>query len=121
MAKTGTPALERMIDANDLLSGLGLELVGLAAHHAVHQGLTMGPAVHDFPHCEKVVLWGDCPTGDGECQDAAPQGSFGFLRFEWTVGGLSQIGAVGVPVDLLPAVDVRVTIPRNRFIISRFG
>jgi hypothetical protein len=117
VAKPGKPALERIIGAHDPLSGL----VGLAAHHVRHQGLTMGPAVHDFPHGEKVALWCDCPTGDGECQDADPQGSFEFLRFEWTVGGLSQIGADGVPGDLLPAVDVRVTILRNRFIMSRFG
>ena len=39
-SKVVTPALERLIEANTLLSGLGFESSGLAAAHAVHNGLT---------------------------------------------------------------------------------
>src|SRR6516162_1428345 len=35
-----TPALERLVEANTLLSGLGFESSGLAAAHAVHNSLT---------------------------------------------------------------------------------
>lgn len=50
-----TPALERLVEANTLLSGLGFESSGLAAAHAVHNGLTEAAATHDFYHGEKVA------------------------------------------------------------------
>ncbi|MGE3809488.1 MAG: glycerol dehydrogenase [Gemmataceae bacterium] len=53
--KVVTPALERLVEANTLLSGLGFESSGLAAAHAVHNGLTVAPATHDFYHGEKVA------------------------------------------------------------------
>ncbi len=49
-------SLERLIEANTLLSGLGFESSGLAAAHAVHNGLTAHPATHDFYHGEKVAF-----------------------------------------------------------------
>jgi len=33
-----TPALERIVEANTLLSGIGFESSGLAAAHAIHNG-----------------------------------------------------------------------------------
>ena len=36
-----TPALEHIVEANTLLSGLGFESGGLAASHAIHNGLTV--------------------------------------------------------------------------------
>lgn len=51
-----TPALERLVEANTLLSGLGFESSGLAAAHAVHNGLTAVPATHAFFHGEKVAF-----------------------------------------------------------------
>src|SRR5207344_710582 len=50
-----TPAVERLIEANTLLSGLGFESSGLAAAHAIHNGLTAVPGTHDFFHGEKVA------------------------------------------------------------------
>ncbi|NBT63539.1 MAG: iron-containing alcohol dehydrogenase, partial [Planctomycetia bacterium] len=41
---------------NTLLSGLGFESSGLAAAHAIHNGLTMIPSTHDFLHGEKVTI-----------------------------------------------------------------
>jgi glycerol dehydrogenase len=49
-----TPALEKVVEANTLLSGLGFESGGLAAAHAVHNGLTALPQLHYFMHGEKV-------------------------------------------------------------------
>jgi len=51
-----TPELERLVEANTLLSGLGFESSGLAAAHAVHNGLTAIPATHHFMHGEKVAF-----------------------------------------------------------------
>ena len=51
-----TPALERVVEANTLLSGLGFESGGLALAHAVHNGLTAVPGTHDRLHGEKVAF-----------------------------------------------------------------
>ncbi len=51
-----TPALERLVEANTLLSGLGFESSGLAAAHAVHNGLTAAHATHAYYHGEKVAF-----------------------------------------------------------------
>ena len=55
-SKRPTPELERLVEANTLLSGLGFESSGLAAAHAVHNGLTAIPATHEFMHGEKVAF-----------------------------------------------------------------
>ncbi|MDR1520231.1 MAG: glycerol dehydrogenase [Planctomycetota bacterium] len=55
-AKKVTPALENVIEANILLSGLGFESGGLAAAHAIHDGLTILPGTHKFFHGEKVAF-----------------------------------------------------------------
>jgi len=50
------PSLERLVEANTLLSGLGFESSGLAAAHAVHNGLTASHDTHAFLHGEKVAF-----------------------------------------------------------------
>ncbi len=54
--KAVTPALENIVEANILLSGLGFESSGLAAAHAVHNGLTALEETHRFYHGEKVAF-----------------------------------------------------------------
>lgn len=49
-----TPAVERVVEANTLLSGLGFESGGLAIAHSVHNGLSELAATHDYMHGEKV-------------------------------------------------------------------
>jgi glycerol dehydrogenase len=49
-------SLERVAEAATLLSGLGFESAGLAAAHAVHNGLTAIAATHDALHGEKVAF-----------------------------------------------------------------
>lgn len=51
-----TPALERVVEANTLLSGLGFESGGLAAAHAIHNGLTVLQQTHGYYHGEKVTI-----------------------------------------------------------------
>ena len=55
-ANAVTPALERLVEANTLLSGLGFESGGLAIAHSVHNGLTTIAATHPFMHGEKVAF-----------------------------------------------------------------
>ena len=49
-------SLERVAEAATLLSGLGFESAGLAAAHAVHNGLTAIAATHHALHGEKVAF-----------------------------------------------------------------
>lgn len=51
-----TPALNHIIEANTLLSGLGFESSGLAAAHSVHNGLSALPETHRYFHGEKVAF-----------------------------------------------------------------
>ncbi|MGE5454632.1 MAG: iron-containing alcohol dehydrogenase, partial [Methylocystaceae bacterium] len=50
-----TPALEYVVEANTLLSGIGFESGGLGASHAIHNGLTVLHDTHDYLHGEKVA------------------------------------------------------------------
>lgn len=54
-AKVCTKALENIIEANTYLSGLGFESCGLAAAHAIHNGLTAIEDTHACYHGEKVA------------------------------------------------------------------
>jgi len=68
-----TPALEHIVEANILLSGIGFESGGLASAHSIHNGLTALEETHAFYHGEKVafgVLAGlqltDAPTEESD-------------------------------------------------------
>jgi glycerol dehydrogenase len=108
-AQVVTPALERLVEANTLLSGLGFESSGLAAAHAVHNGLTAAPATHAYFHGEKVaygllvqlVLEGQPRTVLEEV-----------LHFATEVGlpiTLADIGLTDLPAELLQEVAKRAT------------
>ena len=49
-----TKSVEKVIEANTLLSGIGFESGGLAGAHAIHNGLTVLPECHHMQHGEKV-------------------------------------------------------------------
>lgn len=51
-----TKAVENIVEANTYLSGVGFESSGLAAAHAVHNGLTVLEETHHFLHGEKVAF-----------------------------------------------------------------
>jgi len=55
-----TEAVENIIEANTLLSGLGFENTGCAAGHAVNEGLTVLEETHHFFHGEKVAFGTIC-------------------------------------------------------------
>ena len=105
-----TPALERLVEANTLLSGLGFESSGLAAAHAIHNGLTAAPATHAFFHGEKVA-YGLLVQLVLEGQPRSVVESV--LGFATQVGlpvTLAQIGLTDLPRDLLDQIAHRVTV-----------
>lgn len=51
-----TEAVEKIIEANTLLSGIGFESAGLAAAHAIHNGMTVLEECHHMYHGEKVAF-----------------------------------------------------------------
>src|SRR6056297_519503 len=55
-SKVSNAALEIIVEANTYLSGIGFESGGLAAAHAIHNGLTVLEECHDFYHGEKVAF-----------------------------------------------------------------
>ena len=91
-----TPAVEAVVEANTLLSGLGFESGGLAAAHAIHNGLTAAPSTHGLTHGEKVnigsvaqlVLEG-APTA--ELED--------FIEFTTRVGLPNSLTEIGLSID----------------------
>lgn len=54
-----TDALERIVEANTYLSGIGFESSGLAGAHAIHNGFTILEECHHLYHGEKspLVRW----------------------------------------------------------------
>lgn len=57
-AKAGclTEAVENIIEANTLLSGLGFENCGVSGAHGIHDALTILEPTHHFFHGEKVAF-----------------------------------------------------------------
>jgi glycerol dehydrogenase len=104
-----TPALERLVEANTLLSGLGFESSGLAAAHAVHNGLTAAPGTHGYFHGEKVA-YGLLVQLVLEGQPRAVLDEV--LGFATGVGlpvTLADIGLADLPGELLRRVAGRAT------------
>lgn len=54
--KVVTPAVEAIVEANTLLSGLGFESGGLAGAHSVHNGFTVLEKSHHKLHGQKVAF-----------------------------------------------------------------
>jgi glycerol dehydrogenase len=104
-----TPALERLVEANTLLSGLGFESSGLAAAHAVHNGLTAAPGTHPYFHGEKVAFGLLVQLVlEGQSRTVMEQ----VLRFAGEVGlptTLAEIGLQELPRDVLQKVADRAT------------
>ncbi len=88
-----TPALERVVEANTLLSGLGFESGGLAAAHAIHNGLTALAPTHHYYHGEKVAVGTLASlflTGKPAAQIEEA------YRFAESVGLPTTLGAIGL-------------------------
>ena len=91
-----TPAVEKVIEANTLLSGLGFESGGLAAAHAIHNGLTSVAATHGLAHGQKVNLGS---VAQLVMEGAAPGDLREFIEFTTTVGLPTTLTEVGIEPD----------------------
>ncbi|MGV9767978.1 glycerol dehydrogenase [Microbacterium sp. NPDC003461] len=110
-ANVVTPALEAVVEANTLLSGLGFESGGLAGAHAIHNGLTAAPQTHGLTHGQKVnigsvtqLVMEGAPTE--EIED--------FIVFTTRVGlpnTLTEIGLSPEDTAELRAVAEAATVP----------
>ena len=88
-----TPAVEHIVEANTLLSGIGFESGGLASAHAIHNGLTALEETHAYYHGEKVafgVLVGLQLT------DASPEESGVVFSFCEDVGLPTTLADIGL-------------------------
>jgi glycerol dehydrogenase len=112
-AKNGevSPALERIIEANTLLSGLGFESAGLAAAHAVHNGLTAAPGTHAFLHGEKVAFGVLVQLVLEQAPRAQLDEVLGFSRSVGLPVTLADIGCADLPDAVLAEVAARATAP----------
>ncbi|WP_329388433.1 glycerol dehydrogenase [Streptomyces sp. NBC_01716] len=91
-----TPAVEKVIEANTLLSGLGFESGGLAAAHAIHNGLTAVPQTHGLAHGQKVNLGSLTQL----VLEGAPTSDIReFVEFTTRVGLPTTLTEVGLSVD----------------------
>ncbi len=88
-----TPALDRIVEANILLSGIGFESAGLATAHSVHNGLTALAETHAFYHGEKVAF--GVLTGL-QLTDASPQESTTVFSFCEDVGLPTTLADIGL-------------------------
>ena len=106
-----TPAVEKVIEANTLLSGLGFESGGLAAAHAVHNGLTAVPHTHHHMHGEKVNFG---TLTQFALEDRPTSEINEFLSFCKSVGlptTLADVGLEGAETDVLKTVADAATAP----------
>ncbi len=55
-----TPAVESIIEANTLLSGLGFENCGVSAAHGIQEAMDVLDETHGFYHGEKVAFGALC-------------------------------------------------------------
>ena len=91
-----TPAVEKVIEANTLLSGLGFESGGLAAAHAVHNGLTAVAATHGLAHGQKVNIGSVTQL----VLEGAPSSEIReFVEFTTRVGLPTTLTEVGLRAD----------------------
>ncbi len=88
-----TPALDRIVEANILLSGIGFESAGLATAHSIHNGLTALAETHSFYHGEKVAFG---VLAGLQLTDAAPQESDVVFSFCEDVGLPTTLADIGL-------------------------
>lgn len=88
-----TPALERIVEANILLSGVGFESGGLASAHSIHNGLTALEETHAYYHGEKVAFG---VLAGLQLTDAPPEESAAVFSFCTAVGLPTTLADIGL-------------------------
>ncbi len=108
-----TPALENIIEANILLSGLGFESGGLAAAHGIVDGLTILPGTHKYMHGEEVAFGTLCHM---MLENAPTEELDEVLNFCLDVGlpvCLADIGVESISPEELRQVAEKASIPEE--------
>lgn len=106
-----TPAFERIVETNILLSGLGFESGGLAAAHAIHDGLTLLPSHTKYYHGEMVAFGTICQL---VLENSPEEELYEVLDFCETVGlpvCLKDLGTDEIDDELLTAIAEKSCIP----------
>jgi len=106
-----TPALENIIEANILLSGIGFESGGLAASHSIHNGLTVLPQTHEAQHGEKVAFG---VLTQAVLENASMEEIIPIIDFYDSIGlpvTLEEIGLINVTDEELRKVADAATVP----------
>jgi len=88
-----TPALEHIVEANILLSGIGFESGGLASAHSIHNGLTALDETHAYYHGEKVAFG---VLAGLQLTDAPPEESARVFAFCEDVGLPTTLADLGL-------------------------
>ena len=107
-----TPALETIVESNTLLSGLGFESAGLAAAHAIYNGMTVLTGdIESLMHGEKVAYGYLCEL----MLDNVPEEEYNkFLNFNRQFGlptTLADLKIDGIAYEELLKVGEQATIP----------
>lgn len=108
-----TPAVDKVVEANTLLSGLGFESGGLAAAHAVHNGLTALPATHDYMHGDKVNFGTLTQLALEERPTAQINDFIGFCSRVGLPTTLEEVGLGGIGRDDLMTAANAATVPEE--------
>ena len=108
-----TAALENIVETNILLSGLGFESSGLAAAHAIHDGLTILEGTHKYMHGEKVAFG---TIAQLVLENAPAEELEEVLEFCMSIGlpvCLEDIGVTEISEEELRAVAEKACIPEE--------
>ena len=106
-------SLEKIVETNILLSGLGFESGGLAAAHAIHDGLTILVGTHKYFHGEKVAFG---TIAQLVLENAPMEELEEVLEFCLSVGlpvCLEDIGVDAITEDELREVAEKACIPKE--------
>lgn len=108
-----TPALENIVETNILLSGLGFESAGLAAIHAIHDGLTALEGTHHYFHGEKVAF---SAIAQLVLENAPIEELHEVLDFSLSIGlpvCLADIGVESITMEEAISVAEKACIPEE--------
>lgn len=89
-----TIAVSNVIEANTLLSGMGFESGGLAASHAIHNGMTALPELHHLLHGEKVAFGA---LTQMVLENRSEDEIYDVINFCQTIGLPTTFEALGIP------------------------
>jgi glycerol dehydrogenase len=110
-ARIVTPAFERIVEANTLLSGLGFESAGLASAHSIHNGLTALAPTHAYYHGEKVAIGALAGLHMTDAKPEEIDTVYGFCEAVGLPTTLADIGLAGASREDLLTVAQRACAP----------